>query len=51
MDVDEVEGEEIVKINNYVAGDLDKVDFHVYTSDLFAGIAKSILALSHLIRC
>ena len=40
MDVDEVEGEEIVKINNYVAGDLDKVDFHVYTSDLFAGIAK-----------
>lgn len=38
--MDKFEGEEIVKVNNTVSGSYDKVDFHVYTPNLYAGIAK-----------
>lgn len=40
VDLDKFEGEEIVKVNNTVSGSYDKVDFHVYTPNLYAGIAK-----------
>ena len=40
MDLDKFDGEEIVKVNNYVSGDVDKIDFHVYTGNLLSGIAK-----------
>lgn len=40
MDLDKFDGEEIVKVNNYVSGDMDKIDFHVYTGNLLSGIAK-----------
>lgn len=40
MDIDEFEGEEIVKVNNYVSGNYDRIDFHVYTSNLYYGIVK-----------
>ncbi len=40
MDLDKFDGEEIVKVNNYVSGDMDKIDFHVYTPNLYSGIAK-----------
>lgn len=47
VDLDQFEGEEIVKVNNTVSGSNDKVDFTVYTPNLYAGIAKNIPA--HLI--
>lgn len=40
VDLDQFEGEEIVKVNNTVSGSNDKVDFTVYTPNLYAGIAK-----------
>lgn len=48
MDLDKFDGEEIVKVNNYVSGDMDKIDFHVYTGNLLSGIAKSIHVLTVL---
>ncbi len=40
VDLDKFDGEEIIKVNNYVSGDADKIDFHVYTSNLYSGITK-----------
>ena len=40
MDVDEFPGEEIVKVNNTVSEDKDRIDFHVYTANLYSGIAE-----------
>ena len=39
MDLDKFEGEEIIKVNNYVLNESDRVDFHVYTANLYSGIA------------
>ncbi|NDW18126.1 hypothetical protein D0T53_04240 [Dysgonomonas sp. 216] len=38
--LDEYEDEEIIKINNYVSGSYDKIDFHVYTADLLFGLVR-----------
>lgn len=40
VDLDKNAGEEIVKINNTVSDTYDKVDFTVYTPNLYSGIAK-----------
>jgi RHS repeat-associated protein len=40
MDLDKVDGEEIVKVNNYVSDGKDQIDFHVYTSNLYYGIVS-----------
>ncbi|MFV0330656.1 MAG: RHS repeat-associated core domain-containing protein [Dysgonomonas sp.] len=40
VDLDDYDGEEIVKVNNTISGSQEKVDFHVYTPNLYAGIAK-----------
>lgn len=39
-DLDEFEGEEIIKVNSNISGSQEKLDFHVYTPNLYAGIAK-----------
>lgn len=39
-DLDEFEGEEIIKVNSNISGNLEKLDFHVYTPNLYTGIAK-----------
>jgi hypothetical protein len=39
-DLDDFEGEEIVRVNNYVSGNYDRVAFTVYTPNLYAGIAS-----------
>lgn len=40
LDLDDIKGEEIVKVNNYISDKKDKIDFHVYTSDLYYGIVS-----------
>ncbi len=39
-DLDDFEGEEIIKVNSIISGSQEKLDFHVYTPNLYAGIAK-----------
>lgn len=39
-DLDEFEGDEIVKVNNFVSGNYDHLEFTVYTPNLYTGIAR-----------
>lgn len=38
--LDQFEEEEVIKVNNYVSGSYDRIDFHVYTPNLYVGMAK-----------
>lgn len=48
MDVDDYNGEEIIKVNDNYSNDGGLLDFHVYTSNLYNGIAKKYTRTFHI---